>query len=110
MHLVFAQGSGFPAEVLRQTRDWAEAEWAAGVDRLVRRGLIAVDGTATDEGRALHAHIETTTDDLALRAPVTGLGDVEAASGLADDLTALARAVSRSGVLPGRAALDVPET
>jgi hypothetical protein len=100
MHLIYAIGSGFPGEILRQSRDWTEEEWADRVDRLIRRGLLVDATTVTDEGRALHEHIETTTDDLALRALVAGLGDTDAVLALADELTPLARAITRSGVLP----------
>jgi hypothetical protein len=109
MHLVYALGSGFPAEVLRQSRDWTAEEWADGVDRLVVRGLLADATTATDEGRALHEHIESTTDELALRALVVGLGSVEAVEDLAADLTPLARAVSGSGILPFPNPIGLPE-
>jgi Helix-turn-helix family len=93
MHLVYAAGSGFPGELLRTTRDWTEEEWAAGVERLRGRGLLVDATTPTDEGRALHDHIEATTDELAAR----NLGDVD---DLIDALTPLARAISASGVLP----------
>lgn len=109
MHLVYALGSGFPAEVLQQSRDWTDEEWADGVDRLVVRGVLADATTVTDEGRALHEHIESTTDELALRALVAGLGSVEAVEDLAADLTPLARAVSGSGILPFPNPIGLPE-
>ena len=100
MHLIYALGSGFPGDILRQSRDWTEDEWAEGVARLVDRGLLVDATTVTDEGRVLHEHIETTTDDLALRALVAGIGDADAVLALADELTPLARAISGSGILP----------
>ena len=100
MHLIYALGSGFPGEILRQSRDWTEDEWADGVARLVDRGLLVDATTVTDEGRVLHEHIEITTDDLALRALVAGIGDADAVLALADELTPLARAISGSGILP----------
>ena len=109
MHLVYALGSGFPGDVLQQSRDWTEEEWADRVDRLVVRGLLVDATTATDEGRALHEHIEATTDELALRALVAGLGSVDAVEDLAADLTPLARAVSRSGILPFPNPIGLPE-
>lgn len=109
MHLVYALGSGFPGEVLRQSRDWTGQEWEAGVDRLVARGLLADAATATAAGRALHDHIEATTDELALRSLVAGLGDVDAVVALADELTPLARAVSASGILPFPNPIGLPE-
>jgi len=109
MHLVYALGSGFPGEVLQQSRDWTDEEWADGVDRLVVRGLLADATTATEEGRALHEQIEATTDELALRSLVAGLGSVAAVEDLATDLTPLARAVSSSGVLPFPNPIGLPE-
>ena len=109
MHLIYALGSGFPGEVLRQSRDWTEAEWADGVDRLVVRGLLVDATTVTDEGRALHERIEATTDELALRMLVAGLGSVDAVEDLATDLTPLARAVSDSGILPFPNPIGLPE-
>jgi hypothetical protein len=109
MHLVYALGSGFPGEVLRQSRDWTEEEWADGVERLVDRGLLVDATTVTDEGRALHEHIEATTDELALRSLVAGLGDTDAVLALADELTPLARAISGSGVLPFPNPIGLPE-
>jgi hypothetical protein len=109
MHLIYSIGSGFPGEVLRQSRDWTEEEWADRVDRLVRRGLLVDATTVTDEGRALHEHIETTTDDLALSALVAGLGDADAVLALADELTPLARTISGSGILPFPNPIGIPK-
>ncbi|MET0826553.1 MAG: hypothetical protein ABWZ89_08560 [Acidimicrobiales bacterium] len=110
MHLIYAMGSGFPGEILRQSRDWTEEEWADRVDRLVGRGLLVDATTVTDQGRALHEHIETTTDDLALRALVAGLGDADAVLALTDELTPLARAVTGSGILPFPNPTGIPES
>lgn len=109
MHLIYALGSGFPGEVLRQSRDWTDEEWADGVDRLVVRGLLTDATTVTEAGRALHEHIEFTTDDLAWRALVAGLGSVEAVEDLTTDLSPLARAVSGSGILPFPNPIGLPE-
>ncbi|HYF46642.1 MAG TPA: hypothetical protein VD926_10570 [Acidimicrobiales bacterium] len=109
MHLIYALGSGFPGEVLQQTRDWTDDEWAAGVERLVARGLLVDAHAATDEGRELHRHIEATTDDLALRALVGGLGSEQAILDLADELTPLAAAVSASGILPFPNPMGLPD-
>ncbi len=109
MHLIYALGSGFPGEVLRQSRDWTEEEWAQGVDRLVVRGLLVDATTVTDAGRALHDRVESTTDEMALRSLVAGLGSVQAVEDLAADLTPLARAVSDSGILPFPNPIGLPE-
>jgi hypothetical protein len=109
MHLIYALGSGFPGEVLQQSRDWTDDEWAAGVERLVERGLLIDAFACTDAGHALHRHIEETTDELAFRAILDGLGDLDAVNALADDLTPLAQAVSSSGVLPFPNPVGLPE-
>lgn len=109
MHLVYALGSGFPGEVLQQTRDWTDDEWAAGVERLVDRGLLLDAYAATEAGTALHHHIEETTDELSLRSLLAGLGDVDAIHRLADDLTPLAQAISASGVLPFPNPMGLPD-
>ncbi len=109
MHLIYALGSGFPGEVLQQSRDWSDDEWAAGVERLVDRGLLLDAYAATDAGKALHRHIEATTDELALRALVGGLGTEQAVLDLADELTPLAQAVSASGILPFPNPMGLPD-
>ncbi len=102
MHLIYAAGSGPPGELLRTTRDWTEEEWAEGVERLVERGMLADAATLTDAGRALHRHIEDTTDQLAARC----LGDVD---DLVEVLTPLARTISASGVLPFPNPVGLPQ-
>ena len=109
MHLIYALGSGFPGEVLQQSRDWTDDEWAAGVERLVDRGLLIDAYAATEAGTALHHPIEETTDELSLRTLLGGLGDVDAILALADDLTPLAQAVSSSGILPFPNPVGLPE-
>lgn len=47
------------------SRGWCGAEWAAGRQRLVERGLLEADGTATEAGRALRAQVERRTDEQA---------------------------------------------
>ena len=76
---------------MRTRRGWAEDEWAAGVDRLTRRGLLAADGVLTAAGRAVRAAVEERTDALA-DAPVAALGDVRA-SRLAELVRPLVRAI-----------------
>jgi hypothetical protein len=109
MHLVYALGSGFPGEILQQSRNWTDEEWAAGVERLVARGLLVDAYAPTAAGHELHHHIEATTDDLALRCLVDGLGSADAVLDLADELTPLASAVSASGILPFPNPIGLPE-
>jgi hypothetical protein len=63
---------------MRTRRGWTEDEWAAGVDRLVERGLLGRDGALTDAGRACRATVEAHTDALA-DASRAALGDARAA-------------------------------
>ena len=73
--ITHAASGDVPAEVLRATRAWPEAAWAAGEDRLRARGLLAGDGlTFTDAGRALRQRIEDLTDQRST-APYEVLGD-----------------------------------
>jgi hypothetical protein len=109
MHLVYALGAGFPGEVLQQSRAWTDEEWSAGVERLVARGLLVDAFAPTEAGRALHDHIEDTTDELALRALLEGLGGVDAVAALADELTPVAQAVTASGILPVPNPIGLPE-
>ncbi len=57
-----------PEAVLASTRAWPEAEWAAGVDELRRRGVLEPDDplTFTPLGRAQRDWIEDTTDAAAV--------------------------------------------
>ncbi|MFJ8619189.1 hypothetical protein ACIRD4_25510 [Streptomyces clavifer] len=48
-----------------ESRGWSGAEWSAARERLLERGLLEEDGTATDAGRALRTEVERRTDELA---------------------------------------------
>ena len=76
---------------MRTRRGWTEDEWAAGVDRLVERGLLGRDGALTDAGRACRATVEAHTDALA-DAPRAALGDARAAR-LTELMEPLVRAI-----------------
>ena len=71
-------------------RGWTDEEWDAGVERLRSRGLIGVDGRATDAGRALREAIEADTDRLAA-GPWRALGEDRTRRAIAV-MTPLARA------------------
>jgi hypothetical protein len=97
-HVLASAVSGVPDEMLRHNRGWSDEAWDASVGRLVERGVILPDGTATPEGFALHRAIETMTDDLAERSYVTlSDQDINAMYGV---LHACARAVQASETLP----------
>jgi hypothetical protein len=73
---VIAAAAGFvKAHTQMKFRGWSEDEWAAAHDRLEARGLVDADGL-TDQGRALKADIEDTTDRLAAE-PYEALTDDE---------------------------------
>lgn len=59
-----AAGQGFTVDAAKALRGWSDEQWAAAVAGLNDRGLMAGD-TLTDEGTALRAAVERTTDDLA---------------------------------------------
>lgn len=64
--LVMHAASGdVPADVLQSSRRWSDEEWAAATDRLARRGLVEADGSMTETGAALRAHVEERTDAMA---------------------------------------------
>ena len=52
-----------PAPVVRATRLWDDEEWAGATERLVTRGWLKPDGTATDAGVAARERIEAETDE-----------------------------------------------
>lgn len=64
-HLLASATAGVPPEILRDNRGWSEAEWSAGADVLVGRGLLGADGGVTVQGQALHTAVEDLTDRLA---------------------------------------------
>jgi hypothetical protein len=97
-HLLAVGTKAVPPELLRDNRGWSEEEWERASTGLAARGLLHVDGRATDAGRTLHASIEEQTDRLAA-APFAGLGDAALAD-LHGALVACAREIVASGVLP----------
>lgn len=71
--LVLHAAVGGPRSFLQTRRGFSEDEWAAAQVRLVTRGLVAPDGSATAAGHRLRAEIERETD-AAAEAPWTRLG------------------------------------
>lgn len=62
-------------EVLRASRSWSEADWAAGVRRLRVRGWLADDDLVLSEyGAERRGAIESRTDDLAVH-PYEAIGE-----------------------------------
>jgi hypothetical protein len=54
------------ADTMKRARGWTEEQWTAQVDDLVRRGLLAEDGTITEAGSAAVDNAERLTNRLAL--------------------------------------------
>lgn len=84
-----AASGDVPAEALRTTRAYSEAEWAAGVESLAARGVVNADGTFTDAGRAGRDEVERLTDEQSV-APYAAIGEDGC-----DRLRALARPFSK---------------
>ncbi|MFI0948158.1 hypothetical protein ACH4Q9_19255 [Streptomyces sp. NPDC021086] len=100
----FAAIGAAPAHVFA-SRGWTEHEWAAARERLLVRGLLNADDSATDAGRALRAEIERRTDELAA-APWRTLGDQDTAR-LAELLGPVWLEVLGSGLLPRDTTLGI---
>ncbi|MDQ0843250.1 hypothetical protein [Streptomyces sp. V1I6] len=100
----FAGVGAAPVETF-ESRGWSEAEWAAARERLVARGLLAADGTATTDGRALRAEVERRTDEMAA-APWAALGPDDTAR-LSELLGPYWVAVLGTGLLPGQNTLGI---
>ncbi|CAL9334306.1 hypothetical protein SUDANB145_00131 [Streptomyces sp. enrichment culture] len=88
-----ATGETVTSAVLKQTRGWSAAQWAAAADRLRERGLLDDAGDVTEAGAALRGGTETLTDRLDA-APYDHLGPAATArlTELAGGFTRLARA------------------
>ncbi|GLW50245.1 hypothetical protein Stsp02_59060 [Streptomyces sp. NBRC 14336] len=88
-----------------ESRGWSAEEWAAARERLVARGLLNADGTATEAGRALRHDIEEHTDRLAADPwRALGLQDIDR---LADLLGEFWVAAISSGLLPSESTLGI---
>ncbi len=102
--LVLRSGIDLDRQVLQPARGWTDEEWAATGDRLIRRGWIAADGSATEDGRAGLAVVERATDDAAA-GPWRALGP-SGTDQLAERLAVLRRPVSAA--LPARNPIGLP--
>jgi hypothetical protein len=100
----FAAVGAAPVEVFA-SRGWSPEEWAAATNRLVERGWLTEDGTATDAGRAGRAELERMTDELA--APAYRALGAERVGRLAGLVVPVTMAVVASGMLPRRSTLGM---
>lgn len=97
--LASAVGAGGADRATRQpTRGWTDEAWAAASEQLRDRGLLDGDGGATRAGRALHAEVESRTDELAM-GPWRELGPAATAA-VEAELQVWASLVVGSGVIP----------
>ena len=64
---------GLPLKSYSRTRGWSEDDYAAALERLSSRGLVA-DGAFTDAGRSLREEVETRTDQQ-MATVLASLGD-----------------------------------
>ncbi|MFF9625164.1 hypothetical protein [Streptomyces griseosporeus] len=86
------------AGLLRDTRKWDPADWAAAEAEVRGRGWLDEAGRITDAGAAVRAAVEETTD-AAAEQPWTALGR-EATVRLAELLEPFARAVLAARLIP----------
>jgi hypothetical protein len=94
-----------PADYMRQTRHYDDAEWRACEQSLASRGVLADDGSLTPAGHDLKNHIEASTDALSLRS-FDGLDDAELEA-LLHALTPIARTVIAAGDMPAVTPMSV---
>jgi hypothetical protein len=75
-NVLHAATGRLPAAVLRATRLWNDAEWAAATAHLAERGWLRPDGVPTETGIAARERIEIETDEhcAALWAPIGDAG------------------------------------
>ncbi|MFC6084833.1 SCO6745 family protein [Sphaerisporangium aureirubrum] len=100
----FAAVGAAPVETFA-SRGWSEEEWGTARERLLSRGLITADGTATPAGHALRNDVERLTDDLAY-APWASLGP-EKSERLAKLTTPILIAALESALLPATNTLGI---
>lgn len=93
--LMHAATGEVPAAVLRASRNWSRAEWAAGVTTLQERGWLVGDETLSDAGRAHRDWVEARTDELSVFA-YEAIGEDGCA-----ELRQLTRPLSRTVVAGG---------
>jgi hypothetical protein len=97
-HILRLAADGLPAASIQPARGWSDDEWAHATGRLAARGLVDASGVATAAGRAVHAEVETRTDEAAT-SPVHALG-ADGASRVEELLAPLASAISAAGQMP----------
>jgi hypothetical protein len=100
----FAAVGAAPVEVFA-SRGWSPEQWAGAKDRLVERGWMNGDGTATEAGEAGRAEVERMTDELA--APAYRAVGAEKTGRLAQLVMPVTMAVVGTGLLPMQSTLGM---
>jgi len=100
----FASVGAAPVEVFA-SRGWSAEQWAGAQGRLVERGWMNADGTATAAGEAGRAEVERITDELA--APAYRKLGAERVGRLAELVMPVTMAVVQSGLLPMQSTLGM---
>jgi hypothetical protein len=99
----FAAVGAAPVEVFA-SRQWSDEEWAAARARLVQRGWLEAEGTATAVGKEGRDAVEKLTDQLAA-APWRAIGP--RAGRLAQLAGPVTMTIVQSGLLPARSTLGI---
>jgi hypothetical protein len=97
-NVLHAAAGAVPADYIKRTRHYDDAEWRTCEQSLADRGLLTSDGSLSAAGTQLKQHVEDTTDALSLRA-FNGLDDDEITA-LLDALAPIARLVIAGGDIP----------
>jgi hypothetical protein len=97
-NVLHAAAGKVPKEFIMRSRDYDDDQWGIHRDRLIGRGLLENHDELTAAGHDLKQRIETTTDDLALRA-LDVLDDDEVEM-LFRSLTPITRKVVSAGDVP----------
>jgi hypothetical protein len=96
---VTISAAGGPSKAVYQaSRRWGDDEWAEAEEDLRSRGLLAADGTLTEQGRAVRQQVEDTTDALAEQG-WSKLGDA-ATEELDRLIRPISGAIMASGLVP----------
>lgn len=104
--VLFVAADGTSRVALQPNRGWTDEEWADAIERNRRKGLLSAGAGITAAGRETVEEVEGNTDRLAsaVFAPLDGA----ARRRLLDVLTPVARAVTRSGLIPAVNPMGVP--
>ncbi len=99
-HLFMAAAGHGNQPTITGIRGWTEDEWSTAGERLAGRGLLAADGSFTEEGDRFRAEIENSTDRLSLGI-IENLG-IERSDRLFRLLVDLTNYLSENGEVAGK--------